>query len=167
MQLSCIPPMQQSCTNNIDINNINNNIDNNKERKKESKKTPYDEIINELIKDPDIKEGLYEFIKMRKLMKKPLTDRALKQLIHKLFTLSTNKQEQIQILDNSIINNWSSIYPLKNEYKGSKRKEIVPDWLNKENKAVPLTKEEQAEMNKLLDPELADRVENLKKKLQQ
>lgn len=139
-----------------------------KEIKKESKKVSnYDLIIDELINDDDLKEALYEFIKMRKLMKKPMTDRALKQLINKLFTLSTKKDEQIQILDNSIINNWASIYPLKKEtYSKQTRKEIVPDWMNKKNEVNPATKEEQEEMTKLLNPDLADRVEALKEKLQ-
>lgn len=132
---------------------INNTINNNKERKKENKKSAYDEIINEMVKDPDIKEGIYEFIKMRKLMKKPMTDRALKQLIGKLNTLSTNKQEQIQILDNSIINNWASVYPLKNENFSKKgRKEIVPDWMNKEYKKQELDEEELKEMKELIKP---------------
>ena len=116
-----------------------------KKEKKESKKdSNYDSIINELVSDEDIKEALYEFIKMRKLIKKPMTDRALTQLINKLYTLSTNKEEQLQILDNSIINNWSSIYPLKNENTkpSYKREEIVPEWFNKDQKTEELSKED-------------------------
>lgn len=150
--------------NNTIINNTNNN---NTSNKKESKKDNYDDIINELVKDPDLKEGLYEFIKMRKLIKKPLTDRALRQLINKLFTLSTNKDELIQILDNSIINNWASVYPLKKEQK---RKEIVPDWMNKPKLELP--KEineynwfEDEEEPKEIPNDLKDRVAALKEKL--
>lgn len=169
MQQSCIGGIQQSCTNNIGLNNIENNIDNKKESKKESKST-YDDIINELVKDDDIKDGINEFIKMRKLIKKPLTDRALKQLINKLFTLSTNKQEQLQILDNSIINNWSNIYPLKkeNNYK-PKRKEIVPDWMNKEVNYNPATPDEIKKLEEEINgvkPDLSERVKALQEKLQ-
>lgn len=118
---------KQSLNNNISLNKISNNKDN--KRKKENS---YDLIINELVNDEDIKEAIYEFIKMRMLIKKPLTDRALKQLINKLYTLSTNKQEQLQILDNSIINNWGSIYPLKKE-NSHKRNEVVPKWIKNNN----------------------------------
>ena len=90
----------------------NNNIE--KERKKEKKTTNYDSIINESIQDDPVKQEIYEFIKMRKLMKKPLTDRALRLLISKLNKLSSNPVDQVQILDNSIMNNWQGIFPLKN-----------------------------------------------------
>lgn len=101
--------------NNTYINNtINNTSDIKKERKKEKKQTNYDSIINESIQEESVKQEIYEFIKMRKLMKKPLTDRALKLLISKLKKLSSIPAEQVQILDNSIMNNWQGIFPLKN-----------------------------------------------------
>lgn len=165
MQQSCTPPIQQSCTNKIDINNKENNIDNKKERKKET----YDAIIDELVKDDDVKECIYEFIKMRKLIKKPLTDRALKNIINKLFTLSTNKQEQIQILNNSIDSNWLSVFPLKKENNyGSKRKEIVPSWMNKEQDIKPVSKEEEKEIDSVLaDLELERKKAELEEKKRQ
>ena len=94
------------------INNTNN-INNKKERKKET--TSYDAIINELVKDEDVKKVIYEFIKMRNFIKKPLTDNALSLLIKKLYTLSSNKDDQIEILNNSIINNWQDIYKKENK----------------------------------------------------
>lgn len=110
------------CTgkNNKKNNKKNNNIK--KERKKEDKKTTnYDSIINECIEDEQVKQEIYEFIKMRKLMKKPLTDRALRLLISKLKKLSSDPVDQVQILDNSIMNNWQGIFPLKNNnvYQGN------------------------------------------------
>ena len=136
-----------------------------KNNKKESKKNNYDSIIDELVSDSDIKESLLEFIKMRKLIKAPLTDRALKQLINKLFTLSTKKEEQLQILDNSIINNWKSIYPLKDKQVYT-REEIVPDWFNKENNSIDITKEEQEEIENILgELSFEERKEKLQERL--
>ena len=103
--------IKQSLPNNIDNNT--NNINNKKERKKET--TSYDAIINELVKDEDVKKVIYEFIKMRNFIKKPLTDNALSLLIKKLYTLSSNKDDQIEILNNSIINNWQDIYKKENK----------------------------------------------------
>lgn len=108
--------------NNTIINNTSNNtIDKKKERKREKKQTNYDSIINESIQDETVKQELYEFIKMRKLIKKPMTDKALKILISKLKRLSSIPAERVQILDNSIENNWRSVYPLKkdNGYQNS------------------------------------------------
>lgn len=93
---------------------INNTI-NNKERKKE---TTYDTVINENVKDAEIKELIYEFIKMRKLKKKPLTDRALKIQINRLHKLSSDINIQKQIIEKSIVKNWDEFYPLSNEVKG-------------------------------------------------
>lgn len=140
---------------------IDKDLDKKKESKKVSKKTNnYDSIIDDMVKDEDIKEGLQEFLKMRKLIKKPMTDRALKQLINKLFSLSSNKEEQLQILDNSIINNWSSIYPLKKENNNTtyKRTEIVPDWFNKNSNSISSSKEETAEMEALIGEITGDSV---------
>lgn len=96
--------------NNTYINNTNNN--NKKERKKE---TNYDKIINSMVEDEEIKNSIYEFIKMRKLIKKPMTDRALTMLINKLEKLSSDKDIQIKILEKSILKNWTDIYELKGD----------------------------------------------------
>ena len=102
--------------------NTDKNSDNNtkKERKKkESKKTTnYDSIINESIQDESVKKEIYEFIKMRKLIKKPMTDRALKGLISKLNELSSNPVDQAKILERSVINDWQSVYPLPSNNNG-------------------------------------------------
>ena len=83
-----------------------------KERKKE---TNYDKIINSMVEDEEIKNSIYEFIKMRKLIKKPMTDRALTMLINKLEKLSSDKDIQIKILEKSILKNWTDIYELKGD----------------------------------------------------
>ena len=124
------------------ISNINNtNINNKKERKKEDIKitvedidlsnnsqnqqvdkatsgfqeTNYDKIINSMVEDEEIKNSIYEFIKMRNLIKKPMTDRALTMLINKLKKLSSDKDIQIKILEKSILKNWTDIYELKGD----------------------------------------------------
>ena len=96
---------------NTDIN-TDNNINNKEERKKE---TNYDKIINSMVEDEEVKNSIYEFIKMRKLIKKPMTDRAVTMLINKLYKLSNSKQIQIKILEQSILKNWTDIYPYKEE----------------------------------------------------
>lgn len=142
-------------------------------KKKESKKeNNYDSIIEDLINDEDIKENIYEFIKMRKLIKKPMTDRALKQLINRLYSLTSNKEEQLQILDNSIINNWANIYPLKNDNVSNasntyKRQEIVPELMNKEIQGNKPTTEEQKEMEDILKQYDDEDFEARKKALQE
>lgn len=59
------------------------------------------------IESEKIKEVLVEFIKMRKLIKKPLTNRALKNIISKLKKMAGNDDTlAVAILDQSITNSW-------------------------------------------------------------
>lgn len=99
--------------------NINNNIiikDNKKERKTTSE---YDTIIDLKVRDEQVKTTIYEFIKMRKLIKKPMTNRALELMIGKLQRIADNPQTAVEILEQSIMNNWQDIYELKNKKKAS------------------------------------------------
>lgn len=92
------------------------NIENIKKERKEDKKkqTSYDEIINNMVFNEEVKAELLEFVKMRKFIKKPLTNKGLELIINELFNLSYIPEEQIMILDKSIANNWAGIFPLTN-----------------------------------------------------
>ncbi len=85
----------------------------NKKSKKES--MCYDSILSE-IGNEELR-GLYiEYIKMRKLIKAPLTNNALKTLIDKVNQLEPNSVEnQKLILKNSILNNWKDVFALKKD----------------------------------------------------
>lgn len=115
-------------------NNIVNNKENNiKERKKETpaKATSYDEIIDKQVDDPELKATLYEFIKMRKLMKKPMTDKALDMLISRLYKLEAETDRQIEVLNQSIMNNWLGIFPLKeNKSQQKPKKQMTKEELD-------------------------------------
>ena len=101
----------QQLNNNIPITNELNTKNNKKERKAEAS---YDDIINQSVTNEDTKAALYEFIKMRKLIKKPMTNRALELLIGKLNKLASEKPTlAVEILNQSITNNWQDIYPIK------------------------------------------------------
>lgn len=83
-----------------------------KDKKKKSK-TEIDDLITANFSDKEIIDAIYEFIKMRKAIKKPLTTRGLQLMIKKLYSMTTNIDEQIEIINNSIMNNWQGIFPLK------------------------------------------------------
>lgn len=102
-------------------NIINNNINNNIKKEKKKKETEFDSVINKNFTDEELKQTIYEFIKMRKAIKKPLTTRGLELMINKLKKMTSNTNEQIQILNNSIMNNWLGIFPLKEEQKKKDR----------------------------------------------
>ena len=103
----------------LNTNKQNTNKQNTKKEKekKEKSKTEIDLVIDETNYNDDLKNMIYEFIKMRKTIKKPMTTIAVKRLINKLDKFTNNDKEKIQILDKSIFNSWQDIYPLKPEEK--------------------------------------------------
>ena len=80
-------------------------------------KNNHEEFVKENVTDEQLVETILDFIEMRKTIKKPMTERAVKILINKLPKLSPTIDTQIKILEQSIINNWTDIYPVKNEIK--------------------------------------------------
>ena len=115
---------------NLKESNINNNINNNIVNIKKERKTSYDEILSE-IADEELKSLYLEYIKMRKLIKAPMTDRALQMLISKVNTLEPdNTDNQKELLETAIMNNWKSVYPIK---KGTKDSEQSDYGNNKRN----------------------------------
>lgn len=86
---------------------------------------------------------LNDFITMRKAIKKPLTDKALVLLKNKLNGITINEEEQIKILEQSILNNWQSVFPLKTDLPkknfnnfGRKEIETEEDQLAKQRELV-------------------------------
>lgn len=61
------------------------------------------------------KEAVLEFIKMRKLIKKPMTPHALELALKNLNKLSSDEGTQIAILEQSIANSWQGLFPLRSE----------------------------------------------------
>ena len=53
------------------------------------------------------------FIENRRKMKSPMTDHAVQLMLKRLRGLSPNKKEQVEILEQSILNGWKRIFPLK------------------------------------------------------
>lgn len=71
----------------------------------------------------DLLQRLNEFVVMRKTIKKPMTDRAKKELLTKLDKLAKTDEEKIAILDQSIFNSWQGVFPLKQQGRNSPREE--------------------------------------------
>ena len=80
-------------------------------------KNNHEEFVKENVTNKELQDTILDFIEMRKSIKKPMTERAVKILINKLPRLSTSVDMQIKIIEQSIINNWTDIYPLKSDFK--------------------------------------------------
>lgn len=100
---------------------LNNNIANNKVDyiDKEKPKT-VGSLIEGYTDNEDLQKALMDFAKMRKTIKNPLTQRAMELLFDKLDKLATDDNTKIEILNQSIMNNWKGVFELKETKKQSK-----------------------------------------------
>ncbi len=89
-----------------DNNTLNNTINNKKE-------TELDKTINYYTDNKDLKETIKDFLKMRKSIKKPMTGKALTLLLNKLDKMSDKDNSKIEILNQSILHSWQTVYKLK------------------------------------------------------
>lgn len=83
--------------------------------------------------DERLDEAITEYIKFRKQMKKPMTDRAVQLAVKKLQGMSDSVDEQIAIIEQSIMNGWQGLFPLKEETGAKKQGQFYSDieeWLH-------------------------------------
>ncbi len=122
-------------------NNTSSFNNTNNKSKKERKKSGYDDILSS-IQDTSLRELYTEYIKMRKLIKSPMTDRALTMLIDKVNKLEPgNIERQKRLLETAIMNNWKSVYPLKDEVKEKTKSFNTDDFFNAAVKRSALERE--------------------------
>ena len=95
-------------------NIISNNIINIKKESKKEGKT-YNDILADCNLSDRLTKTIMDFVAMRNMIKKPMTNRGLELLIKHLQEMSKNENEQIEILEQSIMNNWQGLYPLKKD----------------------------------------------------
>ena len=72
--------------------------------------------------DPELNQAILSFVEFRKSIKKPMTDHAVDLLINKLNSMTSYIPEQIEIINQSIVNGWQGVFPLKNEQAQTVRK---------------------------------------------
>lgn len=89
------------------------------ERKKDGQNnssSTYQKIIDNFTQDEKVKEAIWGYIQMRISKRAKPTDRALELIFKKLALMSAGDiQMQISILNQSVMNNWTDIYPLKDK----------------------------------------------------
>ena len=99
------------------------NRDKSLKEKKDKKKKPADadfaSLFSSYTTNQELIEALNDFVTMRKGIKEPATQRAMKGILKKLDQLGRNDEEKIQILENAIIGNWRSVWPLNHQQRGN------------------------------------------------
>lgn len=111
----------------LDID-LDKDLDKSKKKKKEAKPPveyyPNDSILNDAFSD---------YVKMRKQIKAPMTDRAIEIAKNKLATLSDgNNDKAVAILEQSIMNSWKGLFDLAKPQgrPAQAERDVVDEWLN-------------------------------------
>lgn len=82
---------------------------------------------------PELVEALNAFAEHRKKLKKPMTDRAKELLLSKLSKMARTEQEQIAILNQSIMNGWQGVFPLKQKQGRQSAADMADDVIRMMN----------------------------------
>ena len=70
--------------------------------------------------NPDLMESFVAFIGMRKKIKAPLTERALKMIVNEAYRLASGDPDKMKkIIDQSTMNGWRGVYPIKKDSTGN------------------------------------------------
>lgn len=92
--------------------------ENKAKKETEKKKTiSFDELIDKYTENEDLQKELKEHLKTRKLKKAALSNRAVELSLKKLDQLADSDEEKILIVQNAIMNGWTTFYPLKADEK--------------------------------------------------
>nr|DAW29100.1 MAG TPA: Potyvirus coat protein [Caudoviricetes sp.] len=85
------------------------------EKPEKKSRESFDQIIDDYTTNEDLRSALRSFVQMRNAIKKRLTNRALELLLKKLDTLADDTYTKIEIIDQSVMNSWQGIFPLKDD----------------------------------------------------
>ena len=77
--------------------------------------------MNYIYKSEKFEQTFYDFLKMRKKIKKPATEKAIELLLNKLEKID-NEEKAIKMLEQSILNNWQDVYEPKERGKDGNTK---------------------------------------------
>ncbi len=86
--------------------------DKEEDKEKKEKKKKETKVFSD---DAELNQAILAFMEFRKSIKKPMTDHAVALLISKLNGMTSYIPEQIEIINQSIVNGWQGVFPLKNE----------------------------------------------------
>lgn len=84
-----------------------------KKIKKEIYKEKMEKMINDFTKNKNVSQALYDFIEYRESRKNSVTEKALQIMLNKFKNWNYNDAEIIEVLNESIMNNWTGIFELK------------------------------------------------------
>lgn len=114
---------------NLHEHNVNSLEEDKKERSKEGEKKKKPSVYYPL--DEKLNKAFADYVDMRKQIKKPLTERAIELAQKKLEELSKGDNDvSILILEQSVMNCWQGLFPLKEDKQTKKTDDFMEMWRN-------------------------------------
>ena len=112
------------------VSNVKEFDPKNKENKEKIKEEKRDYIAKAIESTPfktlEFNTAVRDFIEMRNKLRKPVTERALSMLLKKAIELGNNNEDTvIQIFNQSTVNSWLGVYPLKNTNYSTPKGRVV------------------------------------------
>lgn len=123
------PTTEKPSSENPTLLNTNRLNTNNKKVSKKQVAKPvenFDSIIQKSTESTELRDSLIEFVKFRKLIKKPMTNKALELIIAKLNKLGETDKERVAIINQSIERGWAGVFSLKDEESQGKGYQVDP-----------------------------------------
>jgi uncharacterized protein YdaU (DUF1376 family) len=105
---------------------VNEDDNTTKEYKKTKKEKKNKEGQFEISVPDYLTESFASFVEMRKAKKSPMTEHAKELMLKKLYELSSDRDEQVAILNQSTVGSWTNIYSLKDnsQYQKPQQREV-------------------------------------------
>ncbi|MDY5645495.1 MAG: phage replisome organizer N-terminal domain-containing protein [Candidatus Onthovivens sp.] len=128
-------------------------IDKDKEKKLSNAQEVKNLIENEFNNNQELLNAFNEFLKMRISKKAKNTAYAIKLLLNKLNQMALSDNEKLEIINQSIINGWQGLFPLKKNNYNNYNQQQEFDFTSKSdpNDFRKVSQEEQDEMQRRCD----------------
>ena len=114
------------------LDNINGSLDAPLSVEKPKKSKPKDEkktLVEGFTVDEELRELIFDFIKMRKdEMKNPMSERAVKLMLTELKKLSLDTETQKKIVEQSIKKGWNGMFPLQEDKPKQQTQQYKPKY---------------------------------------
>jgi len=98
----------------------------------------------------ELLQALNNFEEMRKSSKKPMTDKAKQLLCTAIDGVISKGDNAIECINQSIMNNWLSVYPMSKKQKRSDREDVLPEFYQSHTTVSEEEKEKMKERIKAL-----------------
>jgi len=105
-------------------------------------KNNYEGMINAYTQNEGVRKALWEYLKMRTKKRAAPTDHAFELILKHLSEMTLIPDEQIAILNKSIISNWTDIFPLKPQTGGTNNGQPnreLSDWSDRKSSERTVT----------------------------